>query len=124
MSFEPDTKRLFHYVKFVCGGISTVMILWLCLTLFYPSIGGAFPFRTRAPLAKYDYYKLGDLEDWESVIDDPATDGSDRLITDQFMAGEEIGELNFGDPNDASRIDPDLEEVPSISNDIKSATQP
>ena len=61
MSFEPDTKRLFHYVKFVCGGISTVMIL--C-------------------------------------------------------------ELNFGDPNDASRIDPDLEEVPSISNDIKSATQP
>ncbi|MDP8245866.1 MAG: hypothetical protein P9L94_17415 [Candidatus Hinthialibacter antarcticus] len=128
MSFEPETKRLFHYIKFICGGVCAVMMLWLCLTLFFPSIGGAFPFRTRGPLAKYDYYKLGDFEDWESVLEDPVTppdpDHPGRIVAEQFMADGEIGELNFGDPNDTSRIDPDIEEARGVNDDIKNATQP
>ncbi len=120
MSFDEQIKRLFPYIKYVCGGVSALMMIWLCLTLF---TGGPFPFQTRGPLAKYDYYKLGDLEDWESVIDDPSSPDSDKLIAEVFMEGGEIKDITFGDPNDPNRVDPDLETIHGVSDDIQSATQ-
>lgn len=129
MSFEPQIKRYFKYIKYICGGVCAVMMAWLFLTLFSPTIGGPFPFRARAPLAKYDYYKLGDLAPWESVIDDPATDGSDRLLAEQFLESDEIGKLTFGQPDDPTNVDPDISIAPDnsvaeVTPEVKSATQP
>ncbi|MBZ0257705.1 hypothetical protein K8I31_16695 [bacterium] len=128
-------KRYFTYIKYVCGGICAVMMTWLFLTLFSPTFGGPFPFRARAPLAKYDYYKLGNLDPWESVIDDHVSgpdgkpDPNAPLVAEQFIAGGTVGVFTFGKPDDPNNVDPDINikpdhSVAEVTPEVKSATQP
>lgn len=97
MNIDTILKKYFPYVKYICGGVVVAMMVWLYFTLLVPDVGGPFPMRARGPLAKTEYYQLGELDAWESVIDDPAGDGDDRILAEVFLESDELPPLEFGE---------------------------
>jgi len=96
MTTEPISKSHFHKIKYICGGISAILFIWLSCFLFIRSCGGPFPDRTRGPLAKYRYYQLSEFPEWENqILPDPVT-GRNR-VEDLIEKGT-MNPIRFGDP--------------------------
>ncbi|MBI1389081.1 MAG: hypothetical protein GC154_11600 [bacterium] len=117
MSFERNIKRYFPWLPYASLTICSLIFVWLCLTLFTRTFGGPFPERTRGPLAKHDYYKLGEFDDWESIIDQPAGDG--LQVSEALVESKPIPDLEFGTPPAKAETADD-----SSAETVQSASQP
>jgi len=90
---------IFHNLKFFCSGVSVLLVLFFGATLFTRTCGGGFPDRVRAPLAHEEFYKRGDLPDWEDVVHEEFDhNGRDLNRLELMIEGEPIPDLIFGEP--------------------------
>ncbi len=101
MPSKVDVEKIFNGLKYACSWISAILFVWLFCHLFIPSWGGPFPYRTRGPLAKEEYKQLGELDEWESVLDLPALE--DKTASEALIQGDEIPPLEFGSPNSVTK---------------------
>lgn len=85
-SLEQFISKYFRYLNhaLVIGIILVLEFTFLRLFVpFLPVISDTFPERVRGPLANPEYYELGELEPWESVLDQ--TDENGRRLPDILM---------------------------------------
>lgn len=89
-------KKYFNNLTYIFFAVSMVLFFYLFLHLHVRGIGGPFPQRTRGPLAKYEYYRLGELPKWESQIDpNPATG---RTSIEDLIDKKKVPVIRFGNP--------------------------
>jgi hypothetical protein len=103
--------KQFANFKFFCSGLSIILLVWFSCHLFIRSFGGAFPDRTRGPLAPYRYYKLSDFPEWENVINADQTTGQTSI--EDFMNKKSISPLDFGKKSEKVEMPSETKTDPS-----------
>ncbi len=96
--------KQFAKFKFLCSGLSILLLVWFTCHLFIRSCGGPFPDRTRGPLAKYRYHRLADFPDWENVIS--ADQNTGQTAIEDFMQKKSISPLDFGKKSEKVDLSP------------------
>ena len=86
----------FHLIKYVCGFVSAVLLVWLSCHLFIRGIGGPFPQRTRGPFANHKYYQLAEFESWEDFLNVP---GQDKTLAEMLIEDQAIPPLTYSKPD-------------------------
>ena len=96
MSTKQTKKYLFPKFMYFCSGVSVLIMIWMSCHLFVRSCGGPFPNRTRGPFAKYRYYKLAEIPEWENQITPDPTTGKTRI--EELIENGLMPPLKFGAP--------------------------
>lgn len=112
-------NRHFSRLKFYLTTIAILIWLWVSCVLFIRSCGGPFPERTRGPFADEEYYRLGNLPAWESMVEEPYDEN--RTFSEAFQAGETLPVLPFGTPTPPEEDD-EAASLPEVSDAPESAT--
>lgn len=101
MSVEQMLKKTFPALPFYFGCIAVLLLVYIVGHLFFRSIGGPFPYRTRGPLAKQELYQLGEMPVWENAIrmTELGKTTSELLLEGQ---NSEMPPLQFGEPPQAA----------------------
>lgn len=65
---EQVIRQFFPKFRYICTASAVLLLIYLSAIIFFPSVGGPFPFRFRGPFSDNEYYKLGMMPDWENAV--------------------------------------------------------
>ncbi len=103
--------QLFSQLKYLCISVALVILIWMFFHLFFRSIGGPFPYRTRGPFAKKEYYQLSEFPEWENVL---KIEGSNKTTAELLIEGDPnnpVPPVTFGKPGE--------EGLPKVEHPLK-----